>query len=177
MAKNIGKIFEDNWKKSCPNDVLIYRPPDAAQSFNIGGNGNKLRFSQHSPCDFIMFDGKLNTLWTLELKSFQGSCSFERSKEDKGIIHYYQIESLKRFAEYQNVCSGFILDFRKSDNTYFLNINEWNKLIDGIVNKKSFNENDLLTYCSPILIEKKKLKTNYRYDIKKFLNDSKVLYE
>ena len=98
---------------------MVYRPPDAAQSFDMSV---KLRFSQHSPCDFMIFSGDRNTFWTLELKTFEGSCSFERTKEDKGIIHYYQIESLKNFSTYKNVRSGFILDFRKTNNTYFLNI-------------------------------------------------------
>lgn len=168
IAKNIGKVFEQNFKNSCPEDVLIYRPPDAAGSFNMNAG---LRFSQHSPCDFMIFDGKLNTLWTLELKTFEGSCSFERTKNDKGIIHYYQIESLKKFSAYKNVCSGFVLDFRKTGNTYFLMINEWDKLINSI-SKKSFNENDMLKYSNPISIDKKKLKVNYRYDIEKFLLES-----
>lgn len=170
IAKNIGKIFEQNFKKSCPDDVLVYRPPDAAQSFDMS---NKLRFSQHSPCDFMIFSGKRNTFWTLELKSFEGSCSFERSKEDKGIIHYYQVESLKNFSTYENVCSGFILDFRKTDNTYFLMIDEWDQLI-GSITKKSFNEDDLLKFCNPIKINKKKLKVHYRYDIEDFLNNTKL---
>ena len=128
MTRNIGKVFEQNFKISCPEDVLVYRPPDAAQSFDMS---SKLRFSQHSPCDFMIFSGIRKTFWTLELKTFEGSCSFERNKEDKGkgIIHYYQIESLKKFSVYENVCSGFILDFRKTGNTYFLNIDEWDKLI------------------------------------------------
>lgn len=157
---------------------MIYRPPDAAQSFDMDSKlRSKLRFSQHSPCDFMIFSGKRNTFWTLELKTFEGSCSFERTKEDKGIIHYYQVESLKKFSTYNNVCSGFILDFRKTDNTYFLMIDEWDDLINSI-SKKSFNENDLLDYCNPILIDKKKLKVNYRYNIDKFLNETrKCKYE
>ena len=131
---------------------------------------SKLRFSHHSPCDFILFDGEL--LYSIELKTFAGSCSFERTKEDKGVIHHYQIKSLKNFYQYKNVCSGFILDFRKTDNTYFLSIEDWDNLIASI-DKKSFNENDLLKYSNPILIEKKKLKINYRYNIQKFLNDVK----
>ena len=130
-----------------------------------------LRFSHRSPCDYMMFDGDI--FYTLELKSFDGACSFERTKEDKGIIHWYQIESLKKFANYKNVCSGFILDFRKTGNTYFLNINEWDNLVNSI-NKKSFNEDDMKTYCQPIIINKRKLKVNYRYDVKKFLEDIKL---
>ena len=149
--------------------MLIYRPPDAAQSFDMS---SKLRFSQHSPCDFMIFSGDRNTFWTLELKTFEGSCSFERTNEDKGIIHHYQVESLKKFSTYKNVCSGFVLDFRKTGNTYFLMIDEWDGLINSL-SKKSFNESDLLKYCNPILINKKKLKVNYRYDINKFLNDTR----
>lgn len=168
IAKNIGKIFEQNWKTSCPDWLLVYKPPDAAQSFNMSNN---LRFSQHSPCDYMMFNGNTGVFYTLELKSFEGSCSFERNKEENGIIHFHQIESLKYFAKYPNVISGFILDFRKSDSTYFLSIDDFCEMIDNI-SKKSFNENDLFQCCSPISINKKKLKVNYRYDIEKFLEDS-----
>ena len=77
----------------------------------------------------MIFSGDRNTFWTLELKSFEGSCSFERTKEDKGIIHYYQVESLKKFSTYKKVWSGVILDFRKTSNAYFLMIDAWDGLI------------------------------------------------
>ena len=165
--KNVGKVFEDNWKKSCPNWLFVYRPPDASQSFDMG---SKLRFSNKSPCDYFLYNGE--RLWTIELKSVAGtSISFEREKEDKGVIHFYQVENLKNFSEYKNIISGFLVDFRGSDNTYFLNIKEWDDLINSI-DKKSFNETDLLKFANPILIDKKKLKVNYRYNVEKFLIDS-----
>ena len=167
MAKNIGKVFESNIKASCPEWLFVYRPPDQAQAFHMTSN---LRFSQHSPADFFLFNGKNGKLIIIECKTFQGSCSFERNKDDKGIIHYYQIESLQTFSEYKNVISGFFLDFRKTENTYFLSIQDLLVLMSSI-NKKSFNENDMMQYCSPILIEKRKLKVNYRYNIEKFLED------
>lgn len=166
--QNVGKRFEIAWKTSCPDSLFLYRPPDSAQAFEMS---SKLRFSQQSLCDYIMFDG--STLWTLELKSVAGkSISFEREKTDKGVIHYHQIKNLKETAAYKNVCSGFILDFRGSDNTYFLPIARWDCLINSI-SKKSFNEKDLLTYARPILIHKKKLRVNYRYDIERFLNETR----
>lgn len=111
-------------------------------------------------------------MWTLELKSVAGtSISFERDKNDKGVIHYYQIESLKKFSKYKNVVSGLIIDFRGSDNTYFLMIEEWDDLINSI-DKKSFNEKDLLEYANPILIDKKKLKVNYKYNVQRFLKET-----
>lgn len=165
--KNVGKVFEDNWKKSCPNWLFVYRPPDASQSFDMS---SKLRFSKKSPCDYFLYNGE--RLWTIELKSVAGtSISFEREKEDKGVIHFYQVENLKNFSEYKNVISGFLVDFRGSDNTYFLNIKEWDDLINSI-DKKSFNETDLLKFANPVLIDKKKLKVNYRYNVEKFLVDS-----
>ena len=73
MARSVGKQFEDNIKASCPEWLLVYRPPDAAQSFNMT---SKLRFSRHSPADFFFFNGQNGLLYVIECKTFQGSCSF-----------------------------------------------------------------------------------------------------
>lgn len=117
----------------------------------------------------MMFDG--NHFFCLELKSVAGkSISFERTKNDKGIIHYHQIEYLKSCLSYQNVIPGLLIDFRSTDNTWFLHINQWDSLITSIT-KKSFNESDLLSYSHPLLISKKKLKVNYRYNIQRFIDD------
>lgn len=170
ISKSVGKVFEENWKKSVPENIWIYRPPDAAQSFNKSSN---LRFSQKSPCDYMMYNGY--NLFCLELKTVSGkSISFERTKKDKGEIHYHQIEYLKRCIQYSNIISGLIIDFRGTDNTWFLHIKEWDMLINSIT-KKSFNESDLLSYSHPLLISKKKLQVNYRYDVDKFIQDTTKL--
>ena len=117
----------------------------------------------------MLFDGY--HFFCLELKTVAGkSISFERTKKDKGEIHYHQIEYLKNCSQYQNIISGLIIDFRGTDNTWFLHIKEWDGLINSI-DKKSFNESDLLSYSHPILISKKKLKVNYRYNIQQFIDD------
>lgn len=168
---NIGKVFEQNWKKSCPNNIFYYRPPDSAQSFGLTTN---LRFSAKSPCDCFMYNGEI--FYTLELKSVgTTSISFERNKEDKGVIHKHQIEKLLEFSKYKNIVSGFLLDFRLSGKTYFCEIKEFVNMINN-VDKKSFNEKDLNKWCTPIEIEKKKLKVNYRYCVDKFLNDTKFVH-
>lgn len=114
-----------------------------------------------------MFNGEY--LFCIELKTVAGnSISFEKDKNDKGVIHYYQIDSLKNFSQYKNVISGLVIDFRKTENTYFVNIKDWDRLIGGI-NKKSFNESDLIKLENLIYINKKKLKVNYRYDIDDFI--------
>lgn len=167
MSRNVGKIFEQNWKNSVPENIFYYRPPDAAQSF---GTNQSLRFSAKSPCDCFMFNGDF--LYTLELKSVAGkSISFEKEKSEKGIIHKHQIENLKKFSSYRNVISGFIFDFRCSNMTYFCPINDFLHMIDNL-DKKSFNENDLFKWCELIEIKKRKLKVNYRYDINNFMKDT-----
>ena len=119
-----------------------------------------------------MFNGKF--LYTLELKSVgTTSISFERTKEDKGVIHKHQIDNLEKFSTYKNVVSGFVLDFRLSDKTYFCMIEEFVNMVNNL-DKKSFNEKDLYEWCNPIEIEKKKLKVNYRYNVEKFLHDTKL---
>lgn len=167
IGKNIGKVFEENWKKSIPKNVWYYRPPDSAQSF---GNTTNLRFSAKSPCDCFMFNGEV--LYTLELKSVgTTSISFEKTKEDKGVIHKHQIDKLLEFSTYKNIISGFLLDFRLSDKTYFCMIEEFVNMINRL-GKKSFNESDLFKWCNPIEIEKKKMKVNYKYSVEKFLQET-----
>ena len=119
-----------------------------------------------------MFNGEV--LYTLELKSVgTTSISFERTKEDKGVIHKHQIDNLLKFSTYENIVSGFVLDFRLSDKTYFSMIEEFVNMVNNL-DKKSFNEKDMFEWCNPIVIEKKKLKVNYRYDICKFLKDTEL---
>lgn len=117
----------------------------------------------------MMFDGY--HFFCLELKSVAGkSISFERTKKDKGVIHYHQIEYLKSCLNYKNIIPGLIIDFRGTGSTWFLHIDQWDGLITSIA-KKSFNESDLLSYSYPLLISKKKLQVNYRYDVDKLIQD------
>ena len=93
--KNVGKEFEDSIKRSIPSHILLYRIPDAAQSFS-GGN---LRFSRKNPFDFIMWDSQYRILYALEMKTVSGkSVSFERSLDEHGDIHVHQIEGLKEWS-------------------------------------------------------------------------------
>ena len=117
-----------------------------------------------------MFTGDF--LYTLELKSVgTKSISFERQKSDKGVIHKHQIDNLKKFSTYKNIVSGVIFEFRLSNKTYFCSINNFITMINNL-DKKSFNEKDLLEWCKPIEIMKKKLKVNYRYDINNFIKNT-----
>lgn len=168
--KNIGKIFEEQFKKSVPEYALIHRLPDSAQSF--GGNSN-LRFSNKSPFDYILYNSKSHLLYALELKTVKGkSITFERTKEDKGEIHFYQIKALNEWNKYDGVVSGFLIEFRAIEKTVFLQIDEFNKLI-SIIDKKSFNFDDLVEQgINFLLVNQEKKISRYLYDVETFLIDS-----
>lgn len=168
--KNTGKQFEDDIKKSVPHEVLLYRLPDAAQSF---GGGNKLRFSLKNPFDFLAWDSRSHRLFALEMKTVSGiSISFEREPGQSGVIHYHQIQGLKDWNQYDGITCGFIIEFRKIATTVFLDIAEFENLIARI-DKKSISFRDITELQIPhIIIPQRKLRTRYRYDLDALLKDS-----
>lgn len=149
---------------------MYYRLKDSAQSF---GGSNNLRFSSKNPCDCFLYN--YPTFYALELKSVgSSSISFERTKEDKGVIHIHQIEGLSEFAKYKGVIAGFVLNFRHTDGNeicYFQNIYDFNNMIK-VIGKKSFNEKDLMNN-NAMIIKNEKKKVNYKYDIEQFLKATK----
>lgn len=174
---NVGKIFENQFKLSVPNTVMFHRLVDPPQSFN---QSDSLRFSWKNPCDVFLWYGETRVFYTLELKTTKDkSFSFEKEKKTNKTakIHYHQIKSLTDFSGYPNLVSGFIFNFRDEKNeterTYFQCIKNFNKMIEGI-NKKSFNESDLLQY-SPVVIESIKKRTRFIYNIEQFLEDTKSI--
>ena len=170
MARNVGKIFEEQWKASVPNYALLYRLPDSAQSF---GGSNNLRFSAKPPFDYLMWDSMRHRLYALEMKTKNGkSISFERKKEDKGDIHYHQIQGLNKWNKFDGITCGLIVEFREIETTVFIDIEQMN-LIMKIIPKKSFCFDDLdkngIKYT---VINQTKARTRYTYDIDGFLNQN-----
>lgn len=166
MKKNLGKLFEQRWKKSCPDYVLAYKLPDTPQAFG----SNTFRFTNKNPFDYLMWDSERHILMALELKSVGGnSISFERDKEDNGLIHLHQINSLLKWSAYDGIVCGFLIEFRKNEKTVFVEINDFKKLIDTI-EKKSINYGDFEKYgVRHIEIPQKLARVNYTYDVELFL--------
>lgn len=171
MAKNVGKVFEEQWKKSTPDYALLYRLPDAAQSF---GGSSKLRFSSKNPFDYLLWDSKRRILFALELKTVSGtSISFERDKDEEKEIHFHQIQGLNQWNKYDGIVCGFIIEFRKIAKTVFIDIEQFNRIIE-LIPKKSFNYNDLGTYkIEHTIISQKKARTRYTYGVDEFLSTIK----
>lgn len=166
MAQNIGKVFEEQIKKSVPDYALLYRLPDSAQSF---GGGN-LRFSNKNPFDFLMWDSRKHKLYALEMKTVSGkSISFERDKSKTKEIHYHQIQGLNEWNRYDGITCGFIIEFRQIEKTVFIHIEDFNKIM-AVVPKTSFNYNDLIEYkINHTVIEQVKARTRFTYKIDEFL--------
>lgn len=157
---------------------MYHRLKDSTGTFSGGSN---LRFSTQQPCDAFLWNGITKTIYCLELKtSKSGSFSFEdidcKEKQPSKMIHKHQILSLDKLGKYCGVVSGFIFNFRLGnetvEHTYFQQIENF-LIMYRELNKKSFNEKDLLKY-NPIVIEGRKKIKNWSWDIEKFLNDSKL---
>lgn len=159
--KNKGKVFEENFKKSVPNDILFYRFRDGTANF-FGQKNENVRFQQKNMCDCMIFDGEI--LFLLELKSHLGkSLPFKDIKKN-------QIEELSLKQYYKNVVCGIIIDFRELEEDYFIFIEDITDFM-----RKSTRKSFPVEWCREkgIKIENKKLISNYRYNVNKMLTDIK----
>lgn len=170
---NVGKHFEQMFRKSIPEYCYVYRLKDSAQSYSNSGN---TKFSWDNPCDFFVFDTNRRILFALELKSTKSkSMTYEFGDIDSSgkMIKKHQIKSLADMSKYPGIASGFIFNFRDEKNnterTYFQSIRDFAKMCISI-DKKSFNESDLLTNHS-VEIQGTKKRVNYSWNIDKFITE------
>ena len=172
MAKNVGKIFEEQFKISVPNYCLLQRLNDSPQAFK---QSNLTRFTRENPCDFFLFDSIAHILYCLELKTTKNKyMTFEdidSEEQQNKMIHKHQILSLLEFSKFDNVMSGFIFNFRDEihnmERTYFQDAESFNKMCKSI-NKSSFNEMDLILNGA-IKINGIKKRVKYTWNIDEFL--------
>jgi|GEM_PF-334212 len=167
--KNEGKRFEENIKNSANVKTMYFeRIKDSPASFGNNDSSGVIRFTSKNPYDSFVF--YKYRFFPLELKSTKGtSMSIQREKSQKGkMIKLHQIEGLKRAATYEGIIAGFLLDFRTSENTFFININDVVRFMNEN-SKGSINEKDVINY-NGVLIEKVKKKVNYRYDLEKLFD-------
>lgn len=162
-----GKLFEEQWKRSIPEDVYYLRLKDSPSSF--GKDSSFVRFTLNNPFDCLVFYNGF--LFPLELKSTSSkSISIQTKKEEKGkMIKINQIEGLSKSNKYENIFSGFLFDFRESEKTFWMGINDFLKFQEEN-NKKSINEKDIIKY-NAIEVEKEKKKTRYVFSVKKLIED------
>lgn len=135
---NTGKIFEQDFKNSIPEDMYYLRIHDSPQSFN---QTNTLRFSPKNPFDSLLYIYPF--LFLLELKSTIGtSFSFDGKTP---MIKKHQIEELTKASKYKGIIAGFVFHMSKYQKTYFLPIDKFNEFKNS-TDKKSINQQDILNH-------------------------------
>lgn len=169
MAKNVGKVFEEQIKQSVPEHILLIRLNDSPQAFK---QSNLTRFTPKNPYDYVCFDTKSKTLFCLELKStsnkYMGFEDIYSNEEQNKMIHKHQTVGLLKCSAYPNVVAGFLFNFRLPDNelTYFMEINKFQKMCESI-NKKSFTIMDAVLYGAKKINGSKK-RTRWYWDLDEF---------
>lgn len=159
---NLGKVFEENWKKSVPNEIFYYRFRDSGSTF-YGGN-DKLRFSASNIADCLLYDS-CSGLHLVELKHHKGksipiSCIMGNKTKEK------QIDDLYKANQHVGVYSTIVVFFGDVERCFSISINDF---IDFV--KKGERKSLPIEYFEEngVEIGVTKLRTNYRYNISKWL--------
>lgn len=164
--KNQGKVFENNFRLSIPKtpNVFYYRLKDTASSY-YGGN-EFLRFSQSNIADaFLLHTNNqfnITHLLILELKSHKGkSLPFSAIREN-------QLKEMFIASEYRKVLPFLIVFFSDIERCFALPIQ---KVV--ALKQEGTRKSIPLEYFEEqgTEIEVIKLRTNYRYNIEKFLEE------
>lgn len=154
---NKGKKFEQNFRKSVPNNIFYYRLKD---SNNNWARNDNIRFASSNVCDSIMFDGQ--RLYLLELKNHKGKSI------PLTCIRENQLRELALKSVFRNVVPCIIINFEDLEECYCLFIEYIMEFI-----RKADRKSIPIEYCreNGIKIDMVILKTNYKYNVGKFLKD------
>ena len=159
--KNPGKIFEDDFKASVPDDVYYLRLNDSSIGFDVENSSQ--RFALKSPYDIILC--KRGQMYSMELKSCAGySFSFYGKSAN---IKIRQVENLIK-AKRAGSISYLILNFRKYEKTYAIDPDEFINFTKNTT-KKSINLEDVKRFNSVREIPQRIKVTRYRYDLESIL--------
>lgn len=168
---NTGKIFEEDFKKSCPEYFIVKRLKDSAQSYIRSCN---TKYSWDNECDFYGYDTKSMLFYALELKSTKSkSISWQKDENDKSkrMIKYHQIKSLCELGKFNHVVSGFLFNYRDEKNdtqrTYFIDINNFLKMKNK-TNKCSCDEIDIILNGA-IKLDGNKKRTRWKWNVEEFI--------
>jgi penicillin-binding protein-related factor A (putative recombinase) len=153
MSSNPGKRFEEDFARSVPEGVYFYRLKDAGGWATSG----ELRFTPKNDYDHLLY--RAPWLFTLELKSVADSrWSFQslRSNQEAGLLRAAKCKAV----------SGVLLNFRREERTFFIDICALVTAREAI-GKKSLNVADAEKIG--LEVEGTKLHTRYRYDVRSFI--------
>ena len=146
--KNMGKVFEKEFKDSVPADCFLERYKDDTSGF----------YGVSNPADFRLY--KFPVLILLELKTHKGK-SLPLAK-----IRPAQLSGMLKAVNYLGVYGGYLVNFRDLEETYFLSVG----FVENFVKageRKSIPVEFFRDHGIRIPSEKKR--TLYRYDLSSWL--------
>lgn len=158
MATNPGKKFENDFKNSVDtNEIFLHRFKDGTTGTV---NGQMIRFKNKNLCDFLLFKDGLLVL--IELKSFLGkSMPFTNIKDTVDEQQTF-IYNLRQETKRKNVKAYIILNFRELDETYAIDINNFDEFYKFTL-KKSISIEEVRQLGKRLFQQKKR--TSYRYKV------------
>jgi len=157
MATNkLEKAFDLGFKKFLKDYYFLFNQPDIPPLF-----ASKLRFKPKQTVDRILLSRTRNIALELK-KSKQKLISFSRFQD-------HQIEELEEFKQKAGE-SYFLVSLHQFTMIVLIDIDQF-KILRQNINKKSFNVDDVQTIDHQI-IDAKKLRTNYRLDLRFLKSDS-----
>lgn len=147
-SKGIGKIFEDEIRKSFPEDFYIERYKDDTAGF----------YGVSNPADYRLY--KYPYTFLLELKTHKG----KSLPIDK--IRPNQIQGMERAILHKGIYGGFIINFRDLEETYYITVQDMIRYINSTERKSIPVE-----WCreNGVRIEQEKKRVRYYYNLRSWL--------
>jgi len=158
-SKGIGKVFEEEIKKSFPEDFYIERYKDDTAGF----------YGVSNPADYRLYKYPLTFL--LELKSHKGkSIPLEK-------IRNSQLKGMRKATHYKGVYCGFLLNYRDLEETYYITFEDLVRDFYIVNGKGDFEakpdgrKSVPVEWCieNGVRIEQKKKRVRYSYDLRSWL--------
>ena len=159
MAKDKGKEFEEDLKKSIPPDYYIERYKDDTAGFKGVAN----------PADYRLYKYPLTFL--LELKTHKGK-SIPLAK-----IRNSQLKGMRKASPHKGVYCGFLINYRDIEETYYITFEDLVTeyfILNGYGDyepKPDKRKSIPVEWCreNGVQIPQKKKRTRYSYDMGHFL--------
>lgn len=161
--KNLGKQFEQSFRKSIPEteNIYYYRLKDSNNNWNRGEN---IRFAGSNIADAFMFyvNEYVNLLLILEFKHHKGKSL------PINCIRENQLKEMLQASKKRDVVPMLVVFFSDVEKCYSLRIEDVNNYINN-TDRKSIPLEYFEQCATPI--EVTKLRTNYTFNIKDWLNN------
>ncbi len=168
MTMNPGKQFEGDFADSARKFGHYVRIRDPILENRSAGGG--YTFGDRCPYDCLLY--RYPHQYCLELKSTAGSnISYDGASP---MIKKHQIEELAKAARTNGVFAGFILNFRRSGRTWFIDIRDFLCFRDAST-RKSLNENDCILIGTEVPGTKKKV--HWDYDLSPLWGEGQIRLE